>query len=441
MRRHSVGSGAVVLALYAALVPGGTAYADNAATTSLVSVALDGTPAYGWSGEATVSADGRYVAFTSLARDMVANDTDTNYDIFVRDRQAKVTTRLSVAPAGGPANGNSGKPSISADGRFVAFESNATNLVPGDTNNGSDIFVRDTKTGVTSRVDVGPLGVQANSESHNPVISADGRFVAYDSYASNLVGNDTNKAYDVFEYDRLVDYTLRVSVDANNVQANEYSSTPSISADGRYVAFESFASNLTSTADTNGTGDLFVKDRYSWQTEQVSVNANGVEGDSRSRLPTISADGRYVAFDSYASNLIPGDTNDEADLFVMDRQTHAVTRQNVLPTGEQDRHGSGPDTRPVLSADGRRVAFDSGESLLVPNDFNSSWDAFVRDRDTASTFRASVANDGSEVRYGGGMPAISADGQHVAFSSSSPTLMPGVEDWRMTLNVFIRDLG
>jgi Tol biopolymer transport system component len=440
MRRLSVGSGAVALVLCAALVPGGTAHADNVASTSLVSVALDGGPSHGSAREASVSADGRYVAFRSSALDLVANDTNQNDDIFVRDRQAGVTTRVSVDSAGAQANGPSELPSISADGRYVAFESLASNLVPGDTNKFSDVFVHDLRTGVTSRISVGPLGAQANSDSWRPAISADGRFVAYESHASNLVGNDTNRTHDIFEYDRLVDYTLRVSVDSNNAQANNWSLWPSISADGRYVAFESYATNISPAPDANGgIGDVFVHDRYSWQTDLVSVNASGVQGDSVSRFSRISADGRHVAFESLASNLVPGDTNDEFDQFVVDRQTHAVTRVNVLPPGEQDRGGSAPTTRPTISADGRYVAFNSGEDVLVPQDNNSSFDVFLRDRDTATTTRASLANDGSEVRFGASAGAISGDGRHVAFSSSSPTLMPDAEGI-LGVNVFIRDL-
>jgi len=184
----------------------------------------------------------------------------------------------------------------------------------------------------------------------------------------------------------------------------------------------------------------FVHDRYSWQTDLVSVNASGVQGDSVSRFSRISADGRYVAFESLASNLVPGDTNDEFDQFVVDRQTHAVTRVNVLPSGEQDRYGSAAATRPTISADGRYVAFNSGEDVLVPQDNNSSFDVFLRDRDTATTTRASLANDGAEVRFGASAGAISSDGRHVAFSSSSPTLMPDVEGI-LGVNVFIRDLA
>jgi Tol biopolymer transport system component len=408
------------------------------AATSLVSVTLDGTPARDWSGEPSVSADGRYVAFTSAAGNLVAGDTNSVKDVFVRDRQAGKTTRVSVDSAGAQGNNYSGAPSISADGRYVAFGSLASNLVAGDTNRYDDVFVHDLQTHVTSRVSVGPLGVQATKDSFNPAISADGRFVAYESYASNLVGNDTNGGFDVFEYDRLVDYTLRVSVDSNNVQGNGWSLSPSISADGRYVAFDSEASNLVA-GDTNKFRDVFVHDRYTWQTDRVTVNANGVQADNGSRFATISADGRYVTFESFASNLVAGDTNDESDVFLADRQTRAVTGLNVLPTGEQDRRGGSAINHSRISADGQFVVFHTFQDGLVPNDTNGSWDIFLRDRDTATTTRVSLTNDGAQTDNGSDRPAISADGRHVAFASYASNIVPDCPAW--TTNVFIRDLA
>jgi len=244
MRHLSVGL-ALCVGTIAALVPGGTPYAMSPASapaTTLVSVSLDGSPAGGLSGEPSVSADGRYVAFTSSAVNLVAGDTNRATDVFVRDRQAGVTTLVSVDSAGVQANGRSGALSISGDGRYVAFLSNVTNLVQGDTNKAQDIFLRDRETGVTSRVSVTWRG-EANGGSFHPAISADGQFVAYDSFASNLDYGDTNGVHDVFQYDRQDGLTRRVRVDSNGFQGNGLSQRPSISADGRYVRFESDASN------------------------------------------------------------------------------------------------------------------------------------------------------------------------------------------------------
>jgi len=226
-----------------------------------------------------------------------------------------VVQRVSVASGGTQGNGDSGCPSISADGRYVAFQSYASNLVPGDTNEVGDVFVHDRLTGQTTRVSVASDGTEGNDYSRRPSISADGRYVAFASLASNLVPGDTNGTWDVFVHDRLTGQTTRVSVASGGAQGNSGSWCPSISADGRYVAFQSYASNLV-PGDTNGVLDVFVHDRLTGQTTRVSVASDGTQGDSYSFGSSISADGRYVAFSSLASNLVPGDTNDKPDIFV-----------------------------------------------------------------------------------------------------------------------------
>src|SRR5205823_5466864 len=213
--------------------------------------------------------------------------------------------------AGAEANGTSFAPAISADGRFVAFPSEATNLVPGDTNGVTDVFVRDRRTGTTERVSVSSAGAEANGTSFTPAISADGRFVAFSSDATNLVGRDTNGAVDVFVNDRMTGMTERVSVDSTGAQANAASIEqfcPALSGDGRFVAFESDATNLV-PGDTNGVADVFVHDRLTATTERVSVDSAGAQANDKSDFPAISADGSVVAFVSTASNLVPDDTN------------------------------------------------------------------------------------------------------------------------------------
>jgi Tol biopolymer transport system component len=171
-----------------------------------------GQQANSFSFEPAISADGRFVAFRSFASNLVAGDTNGSYDVFVRDRRAQVTRRVSVGPGGQQANRYSFAPAISAHGRFVAFRSLASNLVAGDTNGTEDVFVRDRRAQVTRRVSVGPGGQQANFSSGEPAISAHGRFVAFDSGASNLVAGDTNNKWDVFVRDRVAQVTRRVSV-------------------------------------------------------------------------------------------------------------------------------------------------------------------------------------------------------------------------------------
>jgi len=303
---------------------------------------------------------------------------------------AAVTERVSVGSAGEEGNGNSGVygPSISADGRYVAFCSSASNLVPGDTNDREDVFVHDRLTGTTERVSVSSDGEEGNGDSgtFRPSISADGRYVAFVSCASNLVPGDTNWAWDIFVHDRLTGVTERVSVSSAGEQGDGDSGYPSISAEGRYVAFESGAYNLV-PGDTNWTCDIFVHDRLTGTTERVSVSSEGHEGNGNSSLPFhtadgryVNADGRYVASYSEASNLVPGDTNGIGDVFVRDRLTGTTERVSVSSDGEEGDSNSGW-WGPSISADGRYVAFQSCAYNLVPGDTKGWEDVFVRDRE------------------------------------------------------------
>src|SRR4028118_2264462 len=238
-------------------------------------------------------------------------------------------TPVSVDSAGNLGDSDSYIPSISADGRFVVFQSSASNLVPGDTNDETDIFVRDRLTNTTTLVSLDSAGNQANNGSSRPSISADGRFVAFESYASNLVPGDTNNSpdsfltRDIFVRDTLTNTTTRVSLDSAGNQANDGSDSASISPAGRFVAFDSRASNLV-PGDTNNINDIFVRDTLTNTTTRVSVDSAGNQGNGSSFFgtPSISADGRFVAFNSTASNLVPGDTNSSTDMFVRDTLTN-----------------------------------------------------------------------------------------------------------------------
>ena len=228
-----------------------------------------------------------------------------------------ITERVSVDSAGVEANDASSIPTISSDGRFVAFHSFATNLVAGDTNSSSDVFVHDRQTGATTRVSVDSSGVEGNGNSFSPDISDDGRLVAFYSFATNLVTGDTNNAPDVFVHDLVSGVTERASVDSAGVEGNGRSLLPAISRDGHFVAFYSLATNLVA-GDTNGSDDVFVHDRQSGATVRVSVDSGGTQGNGSSLRPAISGDGCIVTFDSSASNLVAGDTNNTSDVFAHD---------------------------------------------------------------------------------------------------------------------------
>src|SRR6476661_3251922 len=334
-------------------------------TITPVSVDSAGNQGNRGSTNPAISADGRFVAFYSEASNLVPEDTNGKPDIFVRDRLTNTTTRVSVDSAGNQANSFSNDPSISADGRFVAFTSGASNLVPGGTNNTSDIFVRDTLTNTTTRVSVDSAGNQGNRDAYGASISADGRFVAFESFASNIVPGDTNNTSDIFVRDVLTNTTTRVSVDAAGNQGNFLSGSASISGDGRFVAFGSNSSNLV-PGDPNNRDEIFVRDLSTNTTTRVSVDSAGNLGNGYSYTPSISADGRFVAFYSDATNLVPGDdTNSSRDILVRDRLTNTTTRVSVDSTGNQANSSS---FAPSISADGRFVAFYSEATNLVPGD-------------------------------------------------------------------------
>jgi Tol biopolymer transport system component len=371
----------------------------------------------------SMSADGRFIAFHSAASDLVTGDTNGTLDVFVRDRVTGAVERVSVGSGGAQASGGSDSPSISADGRFIAFRSSATDLVTGDTNGALDVFVHDRETGSTRHVSVDTGGTQGDGGSIAPALSADGRLVGFSSAATNLVPGDTNAVPDVFVHDVQAGITQRVSVATGGVQAGGTSTSPSLSDDGRLVVFWSTAADLA-PGDGNAAEDVFVHDRETGVTERVSVAADGREGDGGSFHPSVSGDGRHVAFWSNAANLVPGDTNGWPDVFVRDRATGATERVSVASTGVQGL-GLGLSDYPSISADGRFVAFQSQAANLVPGDTNVSSDVFVHDRSTGSTERVSVAADGVQGDGHSYFPSIGADGRHVAFYSQASNLIPG----------------
>lgn len=398
-------------------------------TTTRVSIATGGAQALGGSQDTAISADGRYVAFASDAANLVAGDTNGSADVFVHDGQTGTTARVSVTSAGGQVDGHSRAPSLSADGRFVAFESRAAGLVPGDTNGETDVFVRDMEDGTTERVSVATGGAEAVGRSRAPSISADGRFVAFSSTAFNLVPNDLNGSEDVFVHDRVTGTTSRVSVGPVGVQAlGGGSHSPDISGDGRYVGFLSSASNLVAT-DTNGSSDVFVHDRTNGSTMRVSLSSSEAQANGPSMFAALSHDARFVVFSSDATNLVPNDTNDDADVFLRDRETGATTRVSVGPAGQQSAGGPvlGANSGfPDISADGRFITYYSYANNLVPDDVTDSADVFLHDVATGLTTRLSGGLPMLPTAYCLSFePKVSADGGYVVFSSNCTNLVTG----------------
>lgn len=406
----------------------------------LISQRPDGGQPNGNSNGAVTSADGRCVAFYSSATNLVPGDTNGFVDVFLFDRDAGTTTRVSVGPDGLQANGPSQaqkfRPSIDADCTAVAFSSDASNLVPGDTNGKTDVFVRDLAAGETELASIGLGGEPADGASSFPSLSASGQLVAFHSVATNLVADDTNRVSDVFVYDRGSGATTRVSVGPGGAQADGPSITPSMSADGRCVAFASGATNLLpGGVDSNGVLDIYVACDGA-VTCRASVSSSGAQADQMSFLPALNADGTIVAFKSNATNLVAGDLNQAADVFVHNCVTGETQRVSV---GADGREGNDIAIPPSISADGRFVAFGSFASNLLPGQStNGNSQVYVRDLERQTTTLVSSNRDGQP---GNGSvpdlpPSISGDGQWVAFQSLATDLVP--VDTQGYLDVFIR---
>ena len=425
---HGVGRMASTLALATAL-----AASVGAQVTQRMSLDSAGVQANDYSFHASLSADGRYVAFHSNATNLVAGDTNGKLDVFVRDRVSGITERMSVDSGGVQGDGDSFFTSITANGRYVAFYSLSTNLVPGDTNNAFDAFVHDRLTGVTERVSVDSSGAQGNGGSYAPSISADGRYVVFYGDASNLVPGDVNQQVDVFLHDRQTGATTLVSVDSAGAQSDDTSFNPTLSLDNRFVGFASRATNLV-PGDTNGTWDSFVRDLQTGVTLRISVDSAGTQGNAESDAPTLSADGRYAAFQSDASNLVANDTNAVKDVFVHDLQTGITTRVSLGLGGAQ---GDGNSYSSAITPDGRYVAFYGLATNLVPGDTNASRDVFLHDRLTSTTSRVSLASSGAQASADSSRAAITPDARFVVFDSFATDLVSG--DTNGFADIFIHD--
>ncbi len=354
-----------------------------------------------------------------------------------------------------PADQASASARISPDGRYVVFHSAASNLVPGDTNKWQDIFVYDRQAKTMERVSVTSDGKESDNYSLRPVISGNGRYVAFMSYATNLVSNDNNHQLDVFVHDRMKKTTEMASVSSKGEYGNSKSMNPVISTDGCCVAFVSFATNLIPD-DVNGSPDILVRNLQQGTTEVVSLNSEGQQANNNSTNPAISADGRYVVFESPGRNLTPIDNkrSDEhewnfTDVYLRDRKTG---KTEIISVNMDNKPANNPSGSSSISADGRYVVFQSTATDLVPNYPTTKLeisgagrnarriDIFVRDRVATSTELVSVGLDGgSPGNHQSQAPKISADGRYVTFQSAASNLtesrMPGT-----TINIYQRDI-
>ena len=370
----------------------------------------------------------------------MGGDTNGRTDTFVHDQQTGTTERVSVATDGMEGDNSSYADAISADGRNVAFWSYTTNLVMNDTNAVQDVFVHTRPDPVSPPM---TLTVTRTGTGHGTVSSDEGHIACgVTCDADFLVGTvvtltataDTGSAFagwsggtdwtgtscsgtDTCTVIMTQDHDVTATFTAlTPTEGDLKSEQPAVSADRRYVAFSSLAKNLV-PGDTNQRSDVFVHDRETGTVTRVSVASDGTQGNKRSWRPALSAQGRYVVFESDATTLVPGDTNGTTDVFLHDRQTHTTTRVSVTVDGSQ---GDGPSTRPVVSPDGRLVAFASSATNLVVNDTNSQSDIFVYDRDTETLERVSVESGGIQWEADSTDPAFSADGTLVVFTAKQP---------------------
>jgi Tol biopolymer transport system component len=420
---------------------------DGILDTSLVSRATGAAGSVGdaSSNNSSVSADGRYVAFQSNADDLDPDSNDSFSDIFVRDTVAGTTTLVSRATgaAGVAGDDDSVHPSISGDGRYVAFESDADNLDPDSNDSFSDTFVRDTLTNTTTLVSraTGAPGAVGNGGSTDPAISADGQHVSFQSFSTNFSPDDGDAINDIFVRDIQANTTTFVSRSTGvaGPGGDNNSALSSTSADGRYVAFDSFAFNLA--ASNNTVFDVFVRDTVGNTTKLMSraTGPGGVPGDGQSVRPSISVDGRYVAYESDADDL-DADSNDAVtDVFVRDTVLN-ITSLVSRASGAAGAVGDGASAFASISGDGSQVAFHSDADNLDPDSNDSFTDVFVRDTAAGVTTLASRAT-GAAAAVGDAdslFPAISADAESVAFASDAGNLDPDSND--AVLDVFHREL-
>ncbi|MCE9594680.1 MAG: hypothetical protein K8S98_10855 [Planctomycetes bacterium] len=370
-------------------------------TTELVSVSTGGTQGDAASTNPSLSDDGRFVAFDSGAANLVAGDTNGFADVFVRDRLNGTTVRISVPQAGGEGNGFSSVPSISGDGRFVSFVSAATNLVAGDTNANPDIFVSELATGVIVRASVGSGGLQGNSDSYQSALSDDGSTIAFVSRSSNLCANDVNATFDVFLRDLVAGTTTLASpAPGGGTPSSGAGGSLAFSGDGQFVAFTSGSSDLGIPQFTN---EIFVFERATGTLSIASKSYMGVNSGGGFTRMAVSDDGRMLVFSTNSQKLVNLDFGPNDDVFLVDRANGEVTRasMSVIGTG-----GTGASVYPTISGDGRWIAFSSYAYDMVNADGNGVQDVFVHDR----TQTQPVAFCAGKVSGQGCHPIIASNG-------------------------------
>ncbi|MEX2252796.1 MAG: hypothetical protein WD649_01455 [Thermoleophilaceae bacterium] len=450
LRLHSARLALVLATAALAAIPAGDASAAPNYTTVtppstlLVSRSgLDGPAGNGASRRPSISGDGRYVAFISMAKNLSSADLDAVQDIFLRDNQTGAVTLVSRANGanGAGASDKAAHPAVSDDGRYVAFESEANNLSSEDSDSAQNVYVRDLQAGTTTLVSrgSGEEGVAANGSSYRPSISDDGRYVAYETTASNLSATDGDSQRDVYRRD-VTDAQTKLASRANGANGaggDDESSQAMIAGDGQHVVFTSKANNFSSQ-DENLYSNVFVRDVAAGTTEFVSRagGADGIEAHADSFSPSISDDGRYVAFASDSNNLSSADNNSYRNVFRRDLETDSLALVSRA-TGASGVGADGHSWNTAISGNGQHVAYDTEANNLSSSDNNAYTNVFRRDLDAKTTFL--VSKTGST---GGNalsrVPVSSDTGRFVAFESDATNLSGS--DYDAYTDVFRRDI-
>lgn len=411
---------------------------SNNGVTTLVSKASDGTQGNGGGESATISADGRYIAFESTSNNLVNSDTNNASDVFVHDRLTGQTKIVSIASDGTKGVSASYNPSISADGRYIAFSSYSDNLVGDDINNNVDVFVHDQITGLTKRVSIASDGTQGHGNSGEADISGDGRYITFVSDANNLTSNPGSlSGVDVYVHDQLLGQTILVSVTLDGWQSGS-GRAPSISSDGQHIAFYSIANNLALNDRGDSKWDIFLYSQATNNIIKVSTTSDGISADGDSREPSISSDGRFITFQSGSTSLVPSDNNNFEDIFVFDRLLNTTKRVSINSAGDQ---ANKPSYSPEISDNGQYITFITAAGNLSNADTNGYGDVYVYDQITQQTTLISVNSDGvqgNEGSWSSFPPAISANGRFIAFGSTSTNLINNDQNGGQS-DIFLRE--
>lgn len=411
----------------------------SAGETIRVSTTSTGAEGNNLSFARSISGDGRYVVIESDATNFVAGDTNGLRDAFVKDNVTGELRLASSSSAGVIGNAISFGSAMTSDGRYVLLNSDATNFIASDLNGVRDAFVKDMQTGEINIASTSSAGVQANATSAARAMSEDGRYVLIASSATNLVAGDTNGVGDVFVKDMVTGTMSLVSTSSSGVQGNASSTLGvngiALSADGRYAVFESDATNLVS-GDTNGVTDVFMKDLVTGVTTRISTDSSGTQGNSTSGAKSISADGKFAIFNSLSTNLVSGDTNGVQDAFLKNLETGETTRISTDSDGNQSNATSSAES---ISSDGRYVLMGSSASNLVSGDTNGVEDAFRKDILTGEIIRVSVSTTGTEAGSTASAMRMSADGRYATFYTDSNAIVSG--DTNGFTDGFLRDLS